>query len=106
LQPVRAGATGNVKGIISIGNAAYDVYIKLYWFIPTVAVPVPIVGTTVPNLTIAASATNTSTPSLIAAFPDGITGNGQLWVAVTKLPADTDTTVVLASDAIVTILVE
>ena len=106
LQMVRAGQSANFKGVVALCTAAYNIYLKLYWFIPTASASVPVVGTTIPNLTFAVAANNTQTPDTNYSFPDGIVGNGQLWVAVTKLPADTDTTVVLASDAIVTILVE
>jgi hypothetical protein len=106
LQVVRAGQTSNLKGLIAVCNAVYDVYIKFYWFTPTTANPTPVVGTTVPNLTVAAPANNTATPDLALSFPDGITGNGQLWVSVTKNANDLDNTATAANDAIVTILVE
>ena len=101
LQPVRAGQTANLKGIVAVGTAAYEIFVKLYW-----TNTAPTVGTTVPNLTFAVPALGTTTGGLTASFPDGITGNGELWVAVTKLAADTDTTVVVAGDGIITLLVE
>jgi len=106
LQPVRAGQTANLKGIIAAGTNIYQVFAKLYWFTPTATAIAPTVGTTIPDLTIGIPALNTQTPDANYSFPDGITKNGQLWVAVTKLTGDTDTTAVLAGDAVITLLVE
>ena len=97
-----ADQAANVKGIIVVNTAAYSVFVKLYWFPNTASASAPTVGTTIPNVTYGAAATSTNA----IAFPDGITGNGQCWVAVTKLAADSDTTATVANDAVVTLLVE
>ncbi len=105
LQPVRAAQTANFKGFSAVVSAAYAVFLKLYWFTPTTAANGPTVGTTVPNATfmlgVTAGASSTS-----LSIPDGLTGNGELWVAVTKLVGDADSTVTVANDAVVTIFVE
>jgi hypothetical protein len=109
LQVVRAGQTANLKGIVAVNAAAYEVFVKLYWFAPgevTAGTDSPTVGTTVPELTFAVPALGTTTGGLNVSFPDGITEVGNLWVAVTKLGTDADATAVLANDAVVTLLVE
>lgn len=85
LQAIRAGQAGSVTAI-TVTNVATAVYVKLYWFTPTSSSAGPTVGTTVPNFTfgVAASA-NVSIP-----FPDPLTANGQLWVAVTGAASDAD----------------
>jgi len=101
LQPVRAGQSANIKGY-AVANVATAIYIKLYWFTENSAsVEGPVVGTTVPNMTIGIAASANDHES----FPDGITGNGQLWVAVTAAAADTDSANA-AAGAVVTLLVE
>lgn len=101
LQPVRANQTANLKGL-SIANVATAIYVKLYWFTETSAsTEGPIVGTTVPNMTIGVAAS----ANTLQSWPDGITGNGQLWVAVTAAAADSDNANA-AAGAIVTLLVE
>jgi len=95
LQPLgSADQGGTVKGY-TFNNAAGANALKFYWG------PQPTVGTTVPNYSelIASSAV------ISRQFPDGITGNGQLWVAVTGAIADNDSTNGTAA-AVVTILVE
>lgn len=101
LQVVKAGQSANLKGIVAANAAAYAVFVKLYW-----GNTAPTVGTTSPSLTFEVPALGTTTGGLSASFPDGITNNGSLWMAVTKLGTDADTTVVLANDAVVTLLVE
>lgn len=101
LQAVRAGQSGKLKGY-AVANVATAIYIKLYWFTNTSAsVEGPVVGTTVPSMTlgIAASANDHE------GWPDGITGNGQLWVAVTAAAADTDSANA-AAGAVITLFVE
>ena len=95
LQPLgSADQGGTVKGY-AFNNAATANALKFYWGAQ------PTVGTTVPSYSelIAASAV------VVRQFPDGITGNGQLWVAVTGAIADNDSTNGVAA-AVVTILVE
>ena len=100
LQPVRAGQTANLKGFSYAVSAAYPVFLKLYW-----TNTVPTVGTTVPNATFQLGP-SAGVAGGYQSFPDGITNNGELWVAVTKLVADTDTTATVANDAVITLFVE
>jgi hypothetical protein len=86
---------GNLKGF-SVANVATAIYIKLYW-----SNTIPTVGTTVPNMTIGVLAS----VNVYQAFPDGVTGNGQMWVAVTGAAADSDSSVA-AAGAVITLLVE
>jgi hypothetical protein len=106
LNQVR-NAPAKVKGIIAVNTAAYAIFVKLYWFKPTASASGPTVGTTAPNVTIAIPALGTTTPSGIAqSFTDGFTGDGNLFIAVTKLPADSDTTAVVAGDGLISLLVD
>lgn len=101
LQAVRAGQTGKIKGY-AVANVATAIYVKLYWFTETSAtVEGPVVGTTVPNMTLGIAASANDHES----WPDGITGNGQLWVAVTAAAADGDSANA-AAGAVVTLLIE
>lgn len=95
LQPVKAGQSANLKGY-SIANAAAVSAVKLFW-----TNTIPTVGTTVPNATFNFAASVNEKQS----FPDGITGNGELWVAVTAAPADSDNANATAG-AVVTLFVE
>jgi hypothetical protein len=106
LQPVRAGQAGNFKGYAAVVLAAYPVFLKLYWFTPTAANPTPVVGTTVPNMTIELGVPSTGVGHNEQSYPDGVTGNGQLWMALTKNAVDSDNTALVAGDAIVTVLAE
>lgn len=88
-------------------GAATAYFVKLYWFLPTDAAPGPTVGTTIPNLTIAVPAVDAaggpgnSCPS----WPEGvIAGSGNLWVAVTNLVGDADTTAVAAGQGVLSFL--
>lgn len=95
LQPVRAGQSGNVTGFCC-ANVATAIFVKLYW---TQGVA-PTVGTTVPNWTMGVTASANIVQQL---WP--VTGNGQLWVAVTAAAADGDSANA-AAGAVVTLLVE
>src|SRR5882672_5730994 len=88
LQPVRAGSTANLKGF-AMANVATAMFLKFYWFTPTGSAVSPTVGTTVPNLTLGFAASVNTNQS----WPDGITANGQLWIAVTAAAADSDVAV-------------
>lgn len=95
------------KGIIAVNTAAYAIFVKLYWFKPTASAPAPTVGTTVPQLTILLPALATSGGGVQFQDSDGsVGGDGQLWVAVTKLAADSDTTAVVAGDGIISLLID
>ena len=101
LQPVRAGQAGKLKGF-AVANVATAIYIKLYWFTETSpTVEGPVVGSTIPAMTIGVAASANDHES----WPDGITGNGQMWVAVTAAAADSDAANA-AAGAVVTLLVE
>lgn len=100
LQPVRAGQAGNLNGII-VANVATAIFIKFYWFTPTAASAGPTVGTTVPNVTFGVSAS----ANVSQFFNPPMTGNGQLWVAVTAAAIDSDVGAA-AAGAVVTLLVE
>lgn len=107
LQQVRQGTGGNIKGF-SATNASTTVmmYIKLYWFTPTAAATAPVVGTTVPNLTIPVNPPAVAGGGVSQSWPDGVTGNGQLWVAVTAgTGLDTDVTAATVG-SVVSLLVE
>ena len=91
-----------LKGLAAVNTAAYAIFVKFYWFTPTNTASAPTVGTTVPDLTFQIAATAGITP----AYDNGITKPGQLYVAVTKLAADNDATVVVAGDGLISILYE
>ena len=96
-----------VKGIIAVNTAAYAIFVKLYWYHPTASASTPTVGTTPPNATIALPALGTTTGGVMQSFTDGfIGGDGNLFIAVTKLAADNDTTAVVAGDGIISLLVD
>lgn len=96
-----------VKGIIAVNTAAYAIFVKLYWFAPTATASTPTVGTTLPQVTIEIPALGTTTGGIQQSFTEGFTaGNGNLWIAVTKLAADTDTTAVVAGDGLISLLVD
>lgn len=106
LQPVRAGQSGNFKGYSATNvSAAAPQFLKLYWYTPTAAAPTPVVGTTVPNMTISLGFGTIAGQGQAQSWPDGITGNGQLWVAVTNLAPDSDATNASAG-SVITLLVE
>lgn len=96
-----------VKGIIAVNTAAYAIFVKLYWFVPTATASAPTVGTTLPQVTILIPALGTTTGGIQQSFTEGFSGgNGNLWIAVTKLAADSDTTAVVAGDGLISLLVD
>lgn len=107
LNQVRNGPA-KVKGIIAVNTAAYAIFVKLYWFQPTSSASGPTVGTTLPDVTIALPALGTTTPSgVMQSFTEGFAAkNGNLFIAVTKLAADSDTTAVAAGDGLISLLVD
>lgn len=100
LVNVKAGQSANLKGL-SVANVATAIFIKFYWFTPTTGAAGPTVGTTVPNLTVGVAAS----ANTLQSWPDGITGNGQFWMAITAAAADSDSANA-AAGAVVTLLVE
>ena len=105
LQRVKQGLT-NLESIVALNTAAYAIYVKLYWFLPTASVASPTVGTTVPDLRFQIPALGTATGGLAFDLYPPVQKAGELWVAVTKLPADSDTTVVVAGDGLITLMVD
>lgn len=106
LTPVR-NSPATVKGIIAVNTANYAIFVKLYWFVPTATAAQPTVGTTAPQVTIEIPALGTTTGGIERSFTEGFSGgNGQLFVAVTKLAADSDTTAVVAGDGLISLLVD
>lgn len=100
-----------LKGVCLLNTTANEYFVKLYWYRPTVAAPEPVVGTTIPQMTIPVppfvEAVFGLPGNTIASWPDGIVGNdGQLWCAVTAVAADSDTTAVAAGQGICTLLIE
>lgn len=98
---------GVLYGIGGVNTAAYAIFVKFYWFLPTAAVPTPIVGTTVPDLTLEVPALGTATGQANQPMPtNGVTKTGQLFMAVTKLATDADATVVVAGDGLISVFYE
>ena len=92
-----------LEGVIATCTAAYAIFVKFYWFDASTSsgATKPTVGTTLPALTL--------TIPTVATAPfffgnGGINNKGDLWVAVTKLAADSDTTVTVAGDGIITFM--
>lgn len=85
-------------------------YVKFYWWKPTASAETPTVGTTAPQLTIQVPSfdeTNGIGGNLPVSFPCGIMGNdGQLWVAVTKGAADSDTTATDSGQGVITLFIQ
>lgn len=96
----------NLKGLIATNTSAAAIFLKFYWYAATPAVPVPVVGTTVPDITIELPALGTTTGTVMQSWPDGITKTGELYFAVTNLSADNDATVVAAGSGLISIIYE
>lgn len=102
LTEVRPSPGVPLTGAILVNTAAYDIFLKLYWFDATAgAAAGPTVGTTIPDLTIRIP---TAGERDLLITSGGIVGKGDLWLAVTKLAADSDTTAVIAGDGIIQLL--
>jgi hypothetical protein len=100
-------AAAKLTGCELLNTTAAAVFIKFYWFIPSDAVPQPVVGTTVPDITIEIPALGTATGSDGRDWTNGLIKNqGALYFAITNLAADADATVVAAGSAIVSIFFE
>ena len=87
-------------------SATADMYVKFYWGVQGA---VPVVGTTVPNLTVAVPATCTAPAAVgqvLQNFSNPMLLNGTLWMAVTANPVSTDTTAVAAGQGILTVLLQ
>lgn len=100
-----------LKGASLVNTTDDAYYIKLYWFRPTASAATPTVGTTIPDMTIAAPPlTNVDfgqPGTLCPSWPDGVIGGpGQLFVAVTAGAGDSDNTAVAAGQGVITLLVD
>lgn len=108
LTPCGGGSeTSKIAGYNFLNTSAtVDLYVKFYWGVQGA---IPVVGTTVPNLTVAVPATGTA-PAAIGQvaqnWSNPITANGTLWMAVTGAAASTDTTAVAAGQGILTVLLQ
>lgn len=96
----------SLKGIACVNTTAAAVFLKFYWFQQTATAAAPAVGTTVPDITIAIPALGTTTGDVIQSWPDGLSKAGELFLAVTNLVADSDSTAVAAASAIVSVFYE
>lgn len=96
----------NVTGMCLLNTTAAAIYLKLYWYLPTAAAPIPVVGTTVPDVTILIPALGTTTGMVTESWYPGITDPGELWIAVTNLPADSDSTAVAAGAGLISLFYE
>lgn len=105
LTKLKDGAA-NLKGIAALNTTAAAIFLKFFWYTPTASAPVPTVGTTVPDITIEIPALGTTTGSILQSWPDGITKQGELWLAVTNLAADSDNTAVAAGAGLVSVFFE
>jgi hypothetical protein len=100
-----------LKGWTIVNVNAADRFIKFYWGAPgtfSSSGDKPTVGTDIPKITVGVAAPSTTvTPGYTSAsFPDGIRGAGQLWVAITALAADSDTTAVSSGDVLLSVYYE
>ena len=95
----------NLLGGLIINTNAAARCVKLYFFLPgTSGQDVPTVGTTVPSLTIQCAASS-MTP-IAPGLTQGVSMKGDLWMATTVNPADTDATAVGAADLITQLFIE
>jgi hypothetical protein len=102
-----SNAPAKVKGIIAVNTAAYAIFVKLYWFLPTASASGPTVGTTPVSVTIEIPALATSGGGIAYSFTEGFMHlSGNLFIAVTKLAAESDTTAVIAGDGLISLLVD
>lgn len=92
----------DLDGYIATNTTGSAIFLKFYWYTPTAAAPVPVVGTTVPDITV----TMTANATVMLSQSNGMTRAGELWVAVTNSVGDTDATAVAANSGIITILYE
>ena len=100
LTQLKGGQNCDFLGIIATSmEAAGAMFVKLWWGGNSNATP--ILGTTLPNVTI-----SVPTTGLIVPFWGPLIQPGPLWVAVTKLNIGTDTTVLATGGGVVTLFLE
>src|ERR1017187_6990618 len=92
LTLIKGGQNVDLLGVLGVNTSAYEIFIKFYWMSTTQTAIPPVVGTTVPNLTLAIPALGTTTGNANYYWSDGITMNGPLYFAVTKFAAGSDPT--------------
>jgi len=108
LTPLGGGSeTSKLAGYNFINtSAAANMFVKFYWGQNGA---VPIVGTTIPNLTVAVPAT-AAAPAAVGQVAQNWSNplilNGTLWMAVTGAPAASDTTAVAAGQGVLTVLLQ
>lgn len=113
------GATTNLRKVGNLNttvlgaslcnnSATVWLFVKFYWFKPTVAAVTPTVGTTVPDLTIGCppAVVGGDPGQAVPSWPNGITQGGELWVSVTALQGDSDATAVGSGQGIISLIVE
>ena len=100
-----ASESTKIAGAQFINTAAYTIYVKLYWAPQGVT---PVVGTSVPSMTIGVPApVSTTAPGQFEAnLSNPLLGNGILWMWVTKSPGASDTTATSAGDGILTLFIQ
>lgn len=86
----------------AVGTSAEAFFLKLYWQGNTNTVPV--VGVTVPNITILFPSSPTSVPEFTPAKP--LQGLGPMFYTVTKNAPDTDATALSTGGDVITLFVE
>jgi len=97
----QAGSMAAVlRGLNVTNTAAYAIFVKFWWGAQGA---VPTVGTTVPDMVVTCPAAATSGGGTFLSMPAPLVKNGQLWMWVTKLAADSDTTATVAGDGLITV---
>jgi len=100
LTQVKGGGSCDFLGIIATSmEAAGAMFVKLWWGGNSNATPV--LGTTLPNLTI-----SIPTTGIVQSLDLGLIFPGPLWVAVTKNNVGTDATALTTGGGVVTLLLE
>lgn len=86
-------------------SAVASVYAKFYW---SRQGEVPVVGATVPDITVGVGSDSgvTAVAQAVQSFDNPVGRMGQMWMWVTPLPAATDTNGTGAGDGIITLLLQ
>jgi hypothetical protein len=98
----------NVLGWNIVNTNAAVRFVKLYFFLPgTGGNDAPVVGTTIPDVTIMVPAAGVASPPCVGDWaPSGFSKKGDLWMATTVNAADADATAVAAGDLITSLFIE